>query len=433
MVNKIQLTDIVLDTFECVKDKYNRIANGINQGRAVYHDSDNQLYYKIFHPDYCRIDNFRMAIEANFFDGLAPALTDLIYDKDLLVGYVTKEGPLLSANEFDYHLIPKDFFSILKNRIKESGMFFYDLVPHNIVMIDNKPSLIDLESVYDIKDYNSISKHNAKVKPDELDNFVKELNSNMKKNVVFIPNIDLGNKRATPYHYSVKSWKHWCDKNDVLLLEWTEPIMDPDVFPIIMQREWVFDILEHNQINYDQVLIVDADTIVHPDCPNFFKETNHEYSAVVNNGCYEWVTRSVRDWGSSLFPNEQLIKTYNYFNTGFIIANEKHKPFFDSLKELYMERGDEIQILRDKIKASTGQTIVNFMLQKHNIKTTVLSEAYNLQDLFKKSLIHIPGHSWYSDDLHFLQAGWIYHFNAIPPNDRDVSYWMERTYKELYD
>ena len=135
MVTKIQLTDIILDTFDCVKDKYNRIANGVNQGRAVYHDSDNKLYYKIFHPEYCRIDNFRMAIEANFFEGLVPALTSLIYDKDLLVGYVTKEGPLLSANEFDYHLIPKDFFSILKNRIKESGMFFYDLVPHNIVMI----------------------------------------------------------------------------------------------------------------------------------------------------------------------------------------------------------------------------------------------------------------------------------------------------------
>ena len=60
-----------------------------------------------------------MAIEANFFEGLVPALTGLIYDKDLLVGYVTKEGPLLSANEFDSHLIPRDFFRILKNRIKE--------------------------------------------------------------------------------------------------------------------------------------------------------------------------------------------------------------------------------------------------------------------------------------------------------------------------
>lgn len=253
------------------------------------------------------------------------------------------------------------------------------------------------------------------------------------KNVVFIPNVDLGNGRSTPYHYSVKSWKKWCDKNDAMLVEWKDPIMDPATFPIIMQREWVFDILDHNNIEYDQVLIVDADTIVHPDCPNFFNETNHNYAAVVNNGCYEWVTRSIEGWGNAMFPDEPLVRPCNYFNTGFIIANKKHKPFFDTIKDLYLNRGEEIKHYRDTIKASTGQTMVNFMLQKRGIETTKLSEEYNLQDLFRKNLLHIPGHSWWSDELHFTKAGWVYHFNAIPKNPRDVAYWMERTYKQLYN
>ena len=252
------------------------------------------------------------------------------------------------------------------------------------------------------------------------------------KNVVFIPNVNLGNNRSTPYHYSVKSWQHWCTKNDIICLEWTEPIMDSETYPIIMQREWVFDILEHNEINYDQVLIVDADTIVHPDCPNFFNETNNEYSAVVNNGCYEWVTRSIREWGKAMFPNEPLVKPYNYFNTGFVIVNKKHKPFFNKIKDLYLNKGEKIKYYRDTIKASTGQTMVNFMLQKNNIEVTKLSEGYNLQDLFRKNLLHIPGHSWFSDELHFLDAGWVYHFNAIPQNERHVNYWIERTYKHLY-
>ena len=174
-MNKIELSSLQLDTLECIKDKYDRIINGVSHGRSIYYDSNNGVYYKIFHPKYCRIDNFRKAIKANFFDGLAPALCGLIYNDGMIVGYVTKEGPLLSANEFDNHLIPQDFFRILKNRIKESGLFFYDLVPHNIILIDGKPSLIDLESVYDIREYNSISLHNAKVKPAELDNYIKEL------------------------------------------------------------------------------------------------------------------------------------------------------------------------------------------------------------------------------------------------------------------
>jgi lipopolysaccharide biosynthesis glycosyltransferase len=252
------------------------------------------------------------------------------------------------------------------------------------------------------------------------------------KNIVFIPNIAVGDGRSTPYHYSVKSWQHWCDANDIRLVEWTEPILDPKTFPIIMQREWVFDILELNNIEYDQVLIVDADTIVHPDTPNFFTQTQHKYAAVVNNGCYEWVTRSVRDWGAAMFPSQELVKPFEYFNTGFVIVNKQHKPFFNEVKDLYLNKGEEIKVHRDRIKASTGQTIVNFMLKKHKIETLQLSEGYNLQDLFRKNLLHIPGHSWFSDELHFLEAGWVYHFNAIPRNPRDVSYWMERTYKQLY-
>lgn len=253
------------------------------------------------------------------------------------------------------------------------------------------------------------------------------------KNVVFIPNIATGNGRSTPYHYSVKSWKKWADLNDILLVEWTEPIMDVNTFPIIMQREWVFDILEHNEIEYDQVAIVDADTIIHPDCPNFFLETDRKYSAVLNNGCYEWVNRSVRGWRDAVFQDQALIKSHEYFNTGFVIVNKIHKPFFKEVQSLYLERGEELKGYRDKIKASIGQTVVNFMLKKHNISTTTLSEKYNLQDLYRKNLLHIPGNSWFSDELHFLDSGWIYHFNAIPQNNRHVAYWMERTYKHLYE
>ena len=66
-----------------------------------------------------------------------------------------------------------------------------------------------------------------------------------------------------------------------------------------------------------------------------------------------------------------------------------------------------------------------------------MSESYNLQDLFRKTLIYMPEYhgdalNLNRDKLFFTQAGWVYHFNAIPPSNRDINYWMERTYKELY-
>ena len=260
------------------------------------------------------------------------------------------------------------------------------------------------------------------------------------KNVVFIPNIDLGNGRATPYHYSVKSWQTWCDKHDVELVEWTEPIMDHNNFPIIYQREWVFDILEHNEIDYDQVLIIDADTIVHPDCPNFFERTNHEYTAVVNNGCFEWVTRSINAWGHFMFTDMEKPKVWEYFNTGFIIANKEHKPFFKTIQEFYLENVERLFEIRNNEKydglpiPGVGQTCVNFLVKKHDIKMTYLPERFNLTDLFRKNMLHIPGHNdWSKDELIYKDTGYIFHFNAIPKNERHAEYWMKRTYEEWYE
>ena len=260
------------------------------------------------------------------------------------------------------------------------------------------------------------------------------------KNVVFIPNIDLGNGRSTPYHYSVKSWQTWCDKHDVELVEWTEPIMDHNNFPIIYQREWVFDILEHNEVDYDQVLIIDADTIVHPDCPNFFERTNHEYTAVVNNGCFEWVTRSINAWGHFMFSDMEKPKVWEYFNTGFIIANKKHKPFFKTIQEFYLENVERLFEIRNNEKydglpiPGVGQTCVNFLVKQHDIKMTYLPERFNLTDLFRKNMLHIPSHNgWSKDELIYKDTGYIFHFNAIPKNERHAEYWMERTYKEWYE
>jgi len=253
------------------------------------------------------------------------------------------------------------------------------------------------------------------------------------KNVVFIPNINLDNGRNESYHYSIKSWNKWCDKNNCELLVWEDLLYPVDYMKITWQRYYLFDILDKNKIKYDQVLMVDADTIVHPDCPNFFNETENKYCGVMNDGDYEWVLRSIRGFGDGLFGGLR-IPMWNYINGGFQILNSNHKKFFNNMKIYYNENSSIILETIDKLKTATDQTILNFMLVKNNIDVKVLSGQYNLQDLFRKNLLHIPGHSWWEDSLENLyNSGWIYHFNAIPQNERHVAYWMERVYTELYE
>jgi len=253
-------------------------------------------------------------------------------------------------------------------------------------------------------------------------------------NIVFIPNIDLKNGRSTPYHYSVDSWKRWCDKNDCELVVWNDLLYPVDYMKITWQRYYLFDILESNDIEYDQILMVDADTIVHPECPNFFEETERKYCGVQVDGCYEWVVRSIKGFGDELF-NGDRIKPWEYINGGFQIVNETHRHFFETMKKYYLENSNKIIEVIDKLKCGTDQTILNYMLHKEKVDVKLLPSCYNLQDMFRKNLLHLPNYSWWPDTLENLwESAWMYHFNSIPQNqhNRDANYWIERTYKELY-
>ena len=254
------------------------------------------------------------------------------------------------------------------------------------------------------------------------------------KNVVFIPNIDLGNGRNSSYNYSIQSWKKFCDRNDCELLVWEDLLYPVDVMKITWQRYYLFDILDSNNISYDQVLMVDADTIVHPECPNFFKLTENQYSGVMNDGDYEWVIRSINGFGDLLFDGERL-EPWRYINGGFQILNKNHKPFFTEMKNYYSKNKQKIQNSIEKLKTATDQTILNFMLNKNNIDVKILPDCYNLQDLVRKNLLFIHDGCWWDDNLdNLFKAGYVYHFNAIPQNpmNRGASYWMKRTYEELY-
>ena len=253
------------------------------------------------------------------------------------------------------------------------------------------------------------------------------------KNVVFIPNINLGDGRNNPYHYSVDSWKVWAENNDCELLVWEDLLYPVEYMKITWQRYYLFDILESNSIEYDQILMVDADTIVHPNCPNFFEKTERKYCGVQVDGCYEWVLRSIKGFGDELF-NGDRIKPWEYINGGFQIVNETHRLFFETMKEYYLENLNKIVETIDKLKCGTDQTILNYMLHREEIDVKYLPSCYNLQDLYRKNLLVVTGQEWWTDELHFLDAGWVYHYNAIPrnPMERYTKYWMERTYKELY-
>ena len=96
------------------------------------------------------------------------------------------------------------------------------------------------------------------------------------KNIIFQVNIK-GRRHRPEFDLSTQSWKKWADKNNCEVLILDQFIRDENEMKANWQKWYVFDLLEANNIDYDQILVVDADTIVHPDCPNFFDETEHKF------------------------------------------------------------------------------------------------------------------------------------------------------------
>jgi len=139
------------------------------------------------------------------------------------------------------------------------------------------------------------------------------------KNLVFIMDIDIkgdgryASSRRAAYKYSIDSWKKWSDKNDCELFVLNDLLMSNDDMGICWQRYYLFDILDSNEIEYNQVLMVDADTIVHPDCPNFFEMTEDKMCAVEFDGSWDWVLRGIENYSN-----------YNQYQN--LIQNDYWKP-----------------------------------------------------------------------------------------------------------
>ena len=242
------------------------------------------------------------------------------------------------------------------------------------------------------------------------------------KNIVFIVNLSETKKpgRNTPYQYSVKSWKQWCVKNNSELFVLTDRIYPEDYMNANWHKLFVFQLLESNDIDYDQVLIVDADTMVHPDAPNIFNETDNKFCVVHNYGSYDWVCRSIENYKKHLFPDVD-VPLFEYFNSGVIICNKEHKEFYEKIIKFYLDNRDNIVKLQDTYGVGTDQPVLNFFVQKENIDYKQLGYEWNMQDMNRFEIL--------DEELTFTKIGWIYHFNGMSDDIRN--HIMEKTNKEF--
>ena len=150
-INKIHLDELSdnFNSYELVKS--NEV--GINNTK-VY--TDNNLYYKIWPSDWGKSNVVKVAVGNGFYDSYtAPVLESLIYDDDGQRGYITKKGKsLLGRKGSDWSKVVenttiqhrKDFMMYLLEKSLDTRGIHVDLCPNNLVLYNDKLSLIDLDS-----------------------------------------------------------------------------------------------------------------------------------------------------------------------------------------------------------------------------------------------------------------------------------------------
>jgi len=240
------------------------------------------------------------------------------------------------------------------------------------------------------------------------------------KNIIFIQDINL-----KPNKYSIESWKKWATNNNAEVVIMEDLLCPIEQMGITWQRHYAIEMLENDGIEYNQILMVDTNTIVHPDCPNFFELTEHKYAGVHQEGSMNWCGRSIEHFSRFTFDGF-MIPYYKYINTGFQIFNKSHKQFQLDFLDFYNEKKEMINWIQEKFGAGSEQTPLNLFVHKNNVDFKLLPYEFNMTALFQKEIL--------DEELTFTKCGWIYQYSQIPDNwdNKKTLYWMKKTYEHFY-
>lgn len=239
----------------------------------------------------------------------------------------------------------------------------------------------------------------------------------MNKNAVVITSMS-GLVDVSCTEYCVSTWSYWTEKNNIDLIVLDEPLADTRVMKPTWQRWYIWDILKSNNIEYDKIALVDVDTMIKWDAPNFFNLVEGEIGVCSDNDNVGWVQQSIEGY-QHMFPGVELDWT-DYFNCGFVVLDYSQKHLNEKIKELWSLNQKELLDLQNNLRKGTDQTPVNYLVRQNNIKVKFLNKKFNLTHLNRKEILN---------NFMFINLGFIWHFNGFDKAMRTPL--MEQTWQKI--
>lgn len=220
------------------------------------------------------------------------------------------------------------------------------------------------------------------------------------------------------FEYSKKTWKYWCEKNDVLFIEYNKPsLSDHNKHKITWQR-W-FDLENYlKDIDWNKVAVVDASYMIKWDAPDFFDITSNSLSVFRALENVRWMDQGIRGY-QELFPDVEF-DLKRYIDCGFQIFTKKHISFLNKLKKFYTDNETRILKLQSTVKRGTDQPIYNYLLQQEDIDFKFeLPNSFNLN--------HMTRFNWLSNNWQlkddatpfFIKYGHLWKYSGFDRKQRN--------------
>jgi hypothetical protein len=187
-------------------------------------------------------------------------------------------------------------------------------------------------------------------------------------------------KDLTYVPYARASWGWWCRKRGVELVVLDQPVPGPlgAAAPPIQRWQAVGEMLA--QVGSGQIAVVDADTMVHWDAPDFFDLATDALGAV-HVGTRTWLKMSVEAYGA-FFPGVKL-DWRTCFNSGLVVLNATHAPMLAELVKFYSQHRQELEALQAARNVGVDQTLVNYFAALSGTPIRLLDPVFNRMRCFE--------------------------------------------------
>lgn len=180
--------------------------------------------------------------------------------------------------------------------------------------------------------------------------------------------------------YGQATWQWWCDKNEIDFVVFDEPLEDKlfSDMPPTIQRWLIPELLIRQRGAGTRVALVDADTMIRPDTPDFLDRTN-KFSAVLGRNA-PWIERSIAAF-RPFFP-DVVLTSRDYLNSGVTVVGEGQLDAIRSFLAFVSERWEELNRTILSANFGTDQTVLNFVLKRENVDIDYMPRVFNLVHCF---------------------------------------------------